>query len=63
MFTLQEIEMLAGLVSRTGVTQIEAMFANNLLDRLRAVAQGLGEAASVDSSEFEANEVQMDALQ
>ena len=56
MFTLQEIEMLAGLLSRAGVTPIEVLFANNLLERLRAAALGLAEAASVDSSEFEADQ-------
>ena len=58
MFTLQEIELLAGLLSRAGVTQIEALFANSLLERLRAAAQGLAEAASVDSRESEANQAE-----
>lgn len=39
MVTLHEIEMFAGLLSRAGVTQIEAVWANGFLDRLRALAQ------------------------
>ena len=38
MITLQEVEMLAGLVMRAGVNQIEAAWANAILDRLRAAA-------------------------
>lgn len=36
--TLAEIEMLASLLMRAGVTPIEASFANSVLDRLRAAA-------------------------
>lgn len=38
MLTMQEVEMLAGLVMRAGVNQIEAMWANAILDRLRVLA-------------------------
>lgn len=38
MVTLQEIELLAGLLARAGVTQIEAIWANMILERLRALA-------------------------
>lgn len=33
--TIQEIELLAGILQRAGVTPIEAMFVNSVLDRLR----------------------------
>lgn len=36
MITVQEVEMLAGLLQRAGVTQIEAAWANSIMDRLRA---------------------------
>ena len=36
--TLMEVEMLASLLTRAGVTQIEAAFANAIMDRLRALA-------------------------
>jgi len=36
--TLIEIEMLAGLLQRTGVNVYEMTFANSILDRLRAIA-------------------------
>ena len=39
MISVQEIELLAGLLARAGVTQIEAMFANGLLARLRTLAE------------------------
>ena len=39
MFTVQEVELFASLLGRAGVTQIEAMFANGLLDRLRTLAK------------------------
>jgi hypothetical protein len=38
MLTMQEIELLAGLLSRAGVTQIEAIWANSIMDRLRTAA-------------------------
>ena len=38
MITTQEVEMLAGLVMRAGVNQIEAAWANSILNRLRAAA-------------------------
>lgn len=38
MVTLQEIEILATLLQRAGVTQIEAYAANIILERLRAWA-------------------------
>lgn len=38
MVTLQEIELLAGILQRAGVTQIEALFLNSVLGRLRATA-------------------------
>jgi len=37
MVTLQEIELLASLLQRAGVNQIEALFANDVMDRLRAL--------------------------
>ena len=38
MITLQEIELLAGLLKRAGVNQYEAIWANGIMDRLRAEA-------------------------
>jgi len=35
MVTKKEIEMLAGLLSRAGVTPVEAAWANRVLDELR----------------------------
>ena len=37
MVTPQEIELLAGILQRAGVTQIEAIWLNDLLIRLRAL--------------------------
>jgi len=39
MITLKEIELLASLLSRAGVTQIEAIWANMILEKLRAMVQ------------------------
>lgn len=36
--TVQEIELLAALLQRAGVNVYEMMFANSILDRLRAAA-------------------------
>jgi isopropylmalate/homocitrate/citramalate synthase len=36
--TLAEVEMLANLLARAGVNQIEASWANSVLDGLRAIA-------------------------
>lgn len=36
--TPQEIELLAQILQRAGVTQIEAMWLNALMDRLRMLA-------------------------
>jgi len=38
MLTTQEVELLAKLVMRAGVNPIEAVWANAILDRLRALA-------------------------
>ena len=38
MITVQEIEMLAGLLQRAGVNQYEAAWANMVMDKLRALA-------------------------
>lgn len=38
MLTLQDVELLAGLLSRAPVTPVEAVWANMVLDRLRALA-------------------------
>lgn len=38
MITSLEIEMLASVLARAGVNQIEAQWCNGLLDRLRALA-------------------------
>lgn len=38
MLTTQEVELLAALVMRAGVNQYEAIWANSVLDRLRAAA-------------------------
>ena len=38
MITLREVEMLASLLQRAGVNQIEASWANIVMDRLRAAA-------------------------
>lgn len=35
MVTIVEIELLAGLLARAGVTQIEAIWCNTVLERLR----------------------------
>ena len=47
MVTLAEIELLATLLQRAGVTQIEAMFANDLLALLLAV-RAVRRAVGVD---------------
>ena len=39
MITMKEVELFAGLMSRAGVTQIEAMFANSFLSKLREMAK------------------------
>ena len=39
MITVQEVEMLAGLLQRAGVNPYEAAWANAILDRLRTLAQ------------------------
>lgn len=36
MLTIQEVELLATILQRAGVTQIEALWVNGILDRLRA---------------------------
>lgn len=38
MLTIQDVELLALLLQRAGVTQIEATWANATLDRLRSIA-------------------------
>jgi len=38
MLTIEEVEMLAMLLQRSGVTPIEAAWANSILNRLRAAA-------------------------
>jgi hypothetical protein len=38
MLTMQEIEMLAGLLQRAGVNVYEMVWANSILDRLRTIA-------------------------
>jgi hypothetical protein len=38
MLTIQEIEMLAGLLQRAGVNVYEMTWANSILERLRAIA-------------------------
>lgn len=38
MITLQEVEMLASLLARAGVTEIEAVWANTTLGKLRKLA-------------------------
>lgn len=37
--TLQEVEMLASLMTRAGVSQYEAIWANAFLERLRQMAR------------------------
>lgn len=39
MVSVQEIELLAGILQRAGVTQIEALFLNDVLVRLRAMVE------------------------
>jgi len=39
MITLQEVELLAMLLARAGVNQIEAVWANEFLNRLRELAR------------------------
>ena len=53
MFTVQEIELLAGLLQRAPVSGIEVIWINGLLERLRQVAlsQGAGSAAKTETSE------------
>lgn len=41
MFTVQEVELLAGILQRAGVNQYEALWCNQMLDRLRAIAVGM----------------------
>lgn len=36
--TVQEVEMLAGLLARAGINQYEAIWANAIMDRLRTEA-------------------------
>ena len=54
MVTLQELEMLASLLARAGVTNIEAAWANDALNRLRQMAQAeklrLKAEAALDSN-------------
>lgn len=38
MLTIQEVEMLANLLARCGINQYEAMWANTILEKLRADA-------------------------
>lgn len=38
MITREEVELLATLLARAGVTQIEALWANNVLNQLRVLA-------------------------
>ena len=38
MLTLEEVEMLAGLLARAGVNAYEAAWANTILDKLRVLA-------------------------
>lgn len=38
MLNINEVEMLAGILSRAGVTQIEAIWCNGILDILRRIA-------------------------
>lgn len=42
MITIEEVEMLAALLQRTGVTVYEAAWANMMLDKLRAIAAEQG---------------------
>ncbi len=39
MLTVQEVELLAGILARAGVTQIEAIWVNGVLNRLRELAK------------------------
>jgi len=48
--TLQEIELLASLLARAGVNQIEAMFANNVLNKLRALIEELAPAPETNTT-------------
>lgn len=38
MITMMEVEMLAGILLRAGVNQVEAAWCNGVLDKLRAAA-------------------------
>jgi hypothetical protein len=48
MITAMEIEMLASLLARAGVNQIEAQWCNRILDRLRAAALEQGAKAALE---------------
>lgn len=50
--TLQEVELLAALLARAGVTEIEAIWANTTLNRLRLFATGL-EAPNHQDDQFD----------
>lgn len=39
MVSIQEIELLAGVLQRAPVSQIEALFLNSVLERLRAMVE------------------------
>lgn len=39
LLTAQEVEMLANLLSRAGVNKFEVIWANGVMDRLRALAE------------------------
>lgn len=45
--TLQEVELLASLLARAGVSQYEAIWANAFLERLRQMAREAEEVQNV----------------
>lgn len=52
MVSIQEIELLAGILQRAGVSQIEAIWLNDVLNRLRVEAlERAAEAKDVASPE------------
>ena len=56
MITPAEVEMLATLLARAGVTPIEATWANNMLNKLRVLAKATEQGKKLQAEESNADE-------
>lgn len=57
MITPAEVEMLAALLARAGVTPIEAAWANGMLNKLRALAKATERGKKLQEEETDAEKL------